>query len=416
MDNTLRLGWRLAETTQIEPDGDGGWRVLESPGSKRKRTVFTEDVPGCDCDAFWKSGECPHFWAVCISLARWHDIPIPRPQKKRQIAVRRDWQDVNRSFVDRQDIFCRVIHAVTRQLPDPPRGRGRRRISMKDMVQLLAYKAHMSETTRGASGTSLLTPYLSREINHRTISKYAGLDETAVAVMESIVLVAREFQPTETFFAADASTVPMLHTDKYNLSQDVALHVICGIKSKAVFAAEVTKEKSRESKFFVELLRRVVGLGFNVKAVAADKAYQTLDVQAALKKAKAVAYIPRKAGSKKGPTARWDADVQMALNAPKLFKLNYGSRNIVEGVFGNIETTMGKEVRVRKDATLRTEVLSMVLAHNVVCLINAIYREDFDPSFPRVESKHKPPRPKPMWGPGRMVNGEWVPTEPRRWP
>jgi len=60
---------------------------------------------------------------------------------------------------------------------------------------------------------------------------------------------------------------------------------------------------------------------------------------------------------------------------------DYHKRSNVESTFSMVKAKFGDSVRSKTEVAMKNEALCKILAHNLCCLISAIYELGIDPSF-----------------------------------
>ena len=84
---------------------------------------------------------------------------------------------------------------------------------------------------------------------------------------------------------------------------------------------------------------------------------------------------------KADPKKLWDRALRFFRDHPDEFKKYYHQRSNVETAFSVMKRKFGDVVRAKMPVAQENEVLLKVLAHNICCLIRAIYELDLEPEF-----------------------------------
>src|SRR5713226_3745827 len=103
----------------------------------------------------------------------------------------------------------------------------------------------------------------------------------------------------------------------------IKLHLMCGTSTHIVTSVEVSRAYQHDSPFFKPLVEQTAQSGFEMKEVAADKAYLSAENLHATLRQGAMPYIPFKARS----TGRTGGEVWA-----KLFHLQFQTRRIPESL------------------------------------------------------------------------------------
>ena len=63
------------------------------------------------------------------------------------------------------------------------------------------------------------------------------------------------------------------------------------------------------------------------------------------------------------------------------FLQHYHKRNNVESTFSMVKAKFRDHVRSKTDTAMKNEILCKFLAHNICCLISAMYELNIEPEF-----------------------------------
>jgi len=159
----------------------------------------------------------------------------------------------------------------------------------------------------------------------------------------------------------------------------VKLHVMVGTATHAITAARVTSEGDCPQ--LPALLARTRVL-HDVREVAADKAYSSVENHDVLESFGVEAFIPFKVNAVVNPKAPvWSRHLcEFTLNQEH-FLAHYHRRSNVETVFAMMKARFGAAVASRLPTAQVNEVLAMCVAHNLCCLTKAIFTAGLAPTF-----------------------------------
>jgi transposase len=121
---------------------------------------------------------------------------------------------------------------------------------------------------------------------------------------------------------------------------------------------------------------------FDVHELSADKAYSTHNNHDVLESFNVAAYIPFKVDAVvnlKFPV--WSRLLCEFLLNQERFLPHYHRRSNVETVFSMIKAKFGADVRSRLPVAQVNEVLAKCVAHNLCCVVKAIFTADLAPTF-----------------------------------
>jgi transposase len=120
----------------------------------------------------------------------------------------------------------------------------------------------------------------------------------------------------------------------------------------------------------------------DVREVSADKAYASVDNHEVLESLGVTAYIPFKDNAVVNPKSpAWSRHLcEFLLNQDK-FLPHYHRRSNVETVFAMIKAKFGAAVLTRLPIAQVNEVLAKCVAHNLCCVVKAIFTAGLAPTF-----------------------------------
>jgi len=159
----------------------------------------------------------------------------------------------------------------------------------------------------------------------------------------------------------------------------VKLHVMVGTVTHAVTSALVTSEGDCPQ--LPALLARTRA-HHDVREVSADKAYASVDNHEVLDRLGVAAYIPFKDNAVVNPKSlAWSRHLCEFLLNQDRFLPHYHRRSNVETVFAMIKAKFGAAVRARSPVAQVNEVLAKCIAHNLCCVVKAIFTAGLAPTF-----------------------------------
>jgi transposase len=148
----------------------------------------------------------------------------------------------------------------------------------------------------------------------------------------------------------------------------VKLHMICGVTTNVVTAAQVGERYSGDSPRFKSLVE-TTAQGFTMKEVSADKAYLSGDNLKAVTDAKATPYIPFKINSVAGEKRHSELWNRMyhyyAYNTERFMKA-YHKRSNAESTFHMIKAKFGDSVRSKME---RAQINSCARCYAIISAV-----------------------------------------------
>ena len=154
---------------------------------------------------------------------------------------------------------------------------------------------------------------------------------------------------------------------------------MCGTATHAITGARVTSEGDCPQ--LPALLANTMK-HHDVREVSADKAYSSVDNHNVLESFSVEAFIPFKVNAVANPKApTWSRHLcEFTLNQER-FLAHYHRRSNVETVFAMMKARFGASVASRLPTAQVNEVLAMCVAHNLCCLVKAIFTAGIAPAF-----------------------------------
>jgi len=159
----------------------------------------------------------------------------------------------------------------------------------------------------------------------------------------------------------------------------VKLHIMCGTATHAITSARVTSDGDCPQ---LPALFERTRAHHDVREVSADKAYSSVDNHNVLETFGVEAFIPFKVNAVVNPKAPvWSRHlVEFQLHQER-FLAHYHRRSNVETVFAMMKARFGASVASRLPTAQLNEVLAMCVAHNLCCLVKAIFTAGLAPTF-----------------------------------
>ena len=159
----------------------------------------------------------------------------------------------------------------------------------------------------------------------------------------------------------------------------VKLHVMVGTVTHAVTSALVTSEGDCPQ--LPGLLARTRAY-HDVRECSADKAYASVGNHEILDELGIAAYIPFKENAVVNPKSpAWSRHLCEFLLHQERFLAHYHRRSNVETAFAMIKAKFGAAVASRLPVAQVNEVLAKCVAHNLCCVVKAIFTAGLAPTF-----------------------------------
>ena len=422
-DRREERGRQLARAVQIRRVGQR-WAVPSQSVVSERYLVSVEDA-ACTCPDFeLRRGTCKHQHAVLFWIAWGRDVDadgnvtetvtevtevVAKP--KRRTYQQADWSAYDASQVHERAYVERLLRALCAGIPQPPRtpGPGRKPLAIGDVTFASVMKIYTTLPGRRVQfdlEQCAARGHLGRVVHFTTIQKYlADPDTTAIltSLVEQSAAPLRVIEDGQ--YAVDSTGFSTAVYDRWFsqkhgklCSQNtwVKLHVMVGTVTRAVTSAVVTSQ-SDDSQLPALLAR--TRARHDVRELSADKAYSTHDNHDVLETFGVAAYIPFKDNAVVNPKFPvWSRHLCEFLFHQDSFLPHYHRRPAVEGTFSMIKRKFRPSVATRLPVAQVNEVLAKCVAHNLCCVVKAIFTAGLAPTFwPEAPAVVPAPAPAPAF-------------------
>jgi hypothetical protein len=398
VDAREERGRQLARTVQIRRVGRR-WAVPSQSSASERYLVDVEDA-ACTCPDFeLRRAVCKHQHAVLFWIAWGRDVGADGSVTETVTISRRTysqpcWSAYNASQVHEREHVERLLTALCAGIPQPPRkpGPGRKPLPIADVAFAAVMKVYGALSNRRAQ--SDLRESAARG-NLRTVGHFNSIsnflaDTASTEILTS--LVEQSAAPLAAVengqYAIDSSGFSTVTYDRWFDQKHgklhaqhpwVKLHIMCGTVTHAITSARVTSEGDCPQ--LPGLLART-RVHHDVRELSGDKAYSSAENHNTLDALGVEAFIPFKVNAvpnSKAPV--WSRHLlEFTLNQER-FLAHYHRRSNVETVFAMLKARFGAAVASRRPTAQANEVLAMCVAHNLCCLVRAIFTAGLAPVF-----------------------------------
>lgn len=386
-------GIAIAKASQIRRKGDA-W-VVPSQSKEDPYTVqFDGGAPRCTCpDHTIRSVKCKHIFAVEFTITEQTapDGTVTITKTKRA-TYRQEWTAYNAAQTHEAERFVELLAALCQGVAQPEQRKGRPRLPLADMVFCAVFKTY--STFSGRRSMSDLRDcaargYISRAPHYNSVFNYLE-DATLTPILKMLVEEsATPLKAVESDFAVDSTGFTThdyirWYDAKYGKERAehgyLKAHAMVGVNTNIITAIEVTPSTSHDSPLLPPLLTTTVRR-FAPVEISADKGYLSHANVKAINEAGATPYIPFKThNTGKGPEL-WRRMYHLFAFERDTFLAHYHKRSNVETTFSMIKAKFGGSVRSKTETARANEVLTKCLAHNLCCLVSAIYELGIEPTF-----------------------------------
>ena len=160
----------------------------------------------------------------------------------------------------------------------------------------------------------------------------------------------------------------------------VKVHLMCGVKTHIVTAAEIRERNAGDAPLFGPLVQRTAK-NFKFNEISADKGYLSENNINIAFDAGAVPFIMFKTNSTPTKGGLWEKMFNFYVLNQDEYMGRYHKRSNVESVFSMIKRKFDDHARSRSTIAMKNEALCKILCHNICCLIQSMYELGVEPSF-----------------------------------
>jgi transposase len=391
-------GLALAEAAQITPNGKG-WIVPSQAGRGRYTVTLNGDSPRCTCpDHEIRGQKCKHIYAVEYTLEKevspnGETTVTETVTETVKVTYKQNWPAYNAAQTEEKHRFAALLSALCKGVSEPEQTMGRPRLPLGDMVFASAYKVYVGFSSRRfttdlhdahAGGLIRSTPHFN------SVSRYLSDPEITNILKNLVTVSSLPLKAVETDFAVDSSGFSTSRfvrwfNKKYGRETDnrewVKVHLMCGVNTKVVAAVDISGWTANDTTYFVPLVERTAE-HFQVREVAADKAYLSRKNLKAVEQAGGTPYVPFKSNTVE-PTgdSAWSRMYGYFMCHRDDFLEHYHKRSNIETAYSMIKGKFGSSLRSKSDSGQINEALCKVLCHNICVLVQAIHELGIEPSF-----------------------------------
>jgi hypothetical protein len=391
-------GLELFERGRVVQDADGFTVFSMNSGEKYCVTVqprATYTFP----DFELRQDECKHVVAVRLFLSQ-ADRPTEQPEtltppfKFPRPSYAQDWPNYNAAQVNEKEHFLAFLADLCRDIPEPerPKGRGRPPIPLADAVFCIVFKAYSGFSSRRFS-TDLRDAtdrgYISWCPHFNSVLNCLENKAVTPTLRNLITATSLPLKAVETKFAVDSSGFTIhRYTPWYNLkygrmehhTEWQKIHLMCGVSTHVVTAAEIEGKTAHDSPMLPPLAK-ATAKNFKIEELSGDKAYLGESNLQTVADLGGVAYIPFKINTTGRGSHLWEKMYAHFLVRKDDFLKRYHLRSNVESVFSMVKRKFGDFLRSKTDPAMVNEIYCKLVAHNLCCVIAAMYELGIDPVF-----------------------------------
>lgn len=399
MDMREMRAVHIAATTKLEPDGTG-WRV---PSQRGDGVYAVEPIAdgewACTCLDYETSlVRCKHILAVVITIRREHGVDPTHFTDVVKVTYSQNWAAYNAAQCDEKRMFFQLLADLCASIPQPerPRGPGRPRLPLADMIYAIVARAYVGSSSRRFSTDmrdATERGHIDQAPSFSSLLRYTK-DPALTPVLAALVgYSALPLRTLETRFAIDSSGFGTSNTrtwfsQKHGREMKVRdwrkAHAMIGVDTHIVTAVEVTPSNVNDSPLLPRLAQQT-GASFTMAEVSADKAYLSHDNVEEIERLGAEPYIPFKSNNVEPIEApdgsAWARMWHLYSYRRDDFLAAYHQRSNVETVFAMVKAKFGDGLFGRTPVGQDNEVYAKFIAHNLCVLIQSFYELGIEADF-----------------------------------
>jgi SWIM zinc finger len=260
VDAREQKGLVLAERHRLQPSG-GLWYVPSDSSGERYAVDF--DAGRCTCPDFeLRQLKCKHIWAVEYTIRRettrteetvYGDgeatrtvTETVRTVKTARVTYRQDWPAYNAAQTHEGEHLLKLLHGLCQGIVQPPQGKGRPRLPLRDVVFCAVVKVY--STVSGRRVVSDLTDcqakgFITKAPHYNSTFNYLE-DPALTPILKAMIEEsASPLKAIEREFAVDASGFSTSRFERWydakygrerSERQWIKAHLMCGTKTHIV--------------------------------------------------------------------------------------------------------------------------------------------------------------------------------------
>jgi transposase len=401
-------GRAIAAVSRIEERSPGLWIVPAQSGGGQYWVKMNNSPPTCTCEDFLKRERaCKHIHAVRLIIQERSDpagaepIALPETPDVRQQMVaprptyRQDWPSYNAAQIHEKSKFLTLLNELCRGIPGPPLNHpkgGRPPVSMADRAFSCALKVYVGMSGRRASTDMREAKdkgHLSRAPHYSAVYRYLE-DPAMTPILKALIAEsALPLKSIEQDFAVDSSGFATSRfvrwfDHKYGVVRQrydwVKVHMMCGVKTNIVTAADIAGRDAHDSPQFGPLFE-ATRARFDIREVSADAAYLSHDNMNMVGAAGATPFILFKSNTTAAGGGLMAKMFHLYCLNRDEYLAHYHKRSNIESTNMMIKSKFGDSVRAKTDTAMANESLCKVLCHNLCCLIQSTYELGVEATF-----------------------------------
>lgn len=400
MDAREQRGLVIAATQQVTQKGKA-WLVPSQSGNGKYTVIPDKDTPHCSCPDHDAGFVCKHIHAVRFVLVRTtqeqnvdgsttlttETLTVTQTVEKRK-TYPQDWPNYNLAQNNEKNHFQDLLAALAATIPQPePKGGkkgGRPTVPVADALFSIIFKVYCGMSARRFMcdlRDAHERGHIDSPICHNSVLKAMESKELTPILKGMVEASALPLRAVETKFAVDSTgfgttKYASWYDAKYNDIRAkqvwVKAHFMTGVKTNVVTSINIDHQDAGDSPQFPELVHKTADK-FTIDEVSADKAYLSADNFDAVEEHCGQFFPMFKVNSTGGKGGSFEKAFHYFSFKKEEYLAHYHLRSNVEATVSMVKRKFGDMVRSKTDVAMKNEVYAKFVAHNLCCLVSAIY-------------------------------------------
>lgn len=356
-------------------------------------------TPRCDCKDFDARGEtCKHLFAVQYFIDRERNVDGSTTVTETLTVTKKktypqDWPKYNQAQTTEKRWFCKLLADLCGGIQEPERKNQRGNpIPLRDALYAAIFKVYSGFSARRFTcdlEAAMEDGHISRAPHFNSVLNVLEAETTTPILHALLAKSASPLRDVEKEWAVDSTGfsgsryITWVDEKWGNPKRKVAwqkIHAICGTRTGIIPHAIVTEEKSNDSPQLPPLVNATAKT-FTVKQVTADKAYASRANFNAVDEVGGTLYAAFKGSATGAVGGLYGKMYHFFLMHKEEYEAKYHRRSLIESAFSSIKRVLGNGLRSKSDLAMRNESMSKLVAHNIRCVVAAIYELGITPSF-----------------------------------
>lgn len=402
-ESRLRAEALLARGGQLVQDDDSHFTVRsQSQPGVVYRVALAGRAAGCTCEYSRDTGEvCIHLLASKFFLER----EANGKKERVRLTYPQAWAAYNAAQACEVREFDRLLSELVKSIPEPPyKGNGRPPIPLGTQAFCAIQKVYSQLSMRRAAslfGNAREREQIEQEPHFNVSSRFLNRVDATPVLKELVRLTALPLASVEHDFAMDSTGFRTTSFGDYCQEKHgpqrknvwLKAHLSVGVTTHIIADVVVTDANGADAPQFIPLLQGVQQVGFQPKALLADKAYSSREIHEACRDVGAEVFIPFKDNATGGAGGAFRKAFHFFQMNREAFDARYHKRSNVEAAISAVKRKLGETLRSKNHVAQVNELLCKVVAYNLTVLIHEMHENGLAAWFPKTPRTNCPDEP-----------------------